>query len=85
MKTYGMHDERNLHMMQTRSYESEVFIAFTHPLQSLLTGFKGNVVCNDTRGDARFAVNEIDLSGIDRARADASAHLRDRRPELYTG
>ncbi|MBN1445072.1 MAG: carbon-nitrogen hydrolase family protein [Candidatus Omnitrophica bacterium] len=39
--TCGMHDERNLHMMQTRSYESECYIAFTHPLQSLITGPKG--------------------------------------------
>ena len=33
--TYGMHDR---HMMQTRSYESEVVIAFCHPAQSLVTG-----------------------------------------------
>jgi len=81
--TYGMHDERNLRMMQTRSYESEVFIAFTHPRQSLLTDPTGEILCNDTHADARFSVTEIDLSHVDRVRAGPSAHLKDRRPELY--
>lgn len=81
--TYGMHDDKNRHMMQTRSFESELFIAFTHPLQSLLTGPAGQVICDDTNQDAAFIVTEIDLSEADTARADDSAHLRDRRPELY--
>ena len=55
--TYGMHDERNLHMMQTRSYESELFIAFTHPQQALLTAPTGQVICNETRDDVSFVVN----------------------------
>jgi predicted amidohydrolase len=83
--TYGMHDEHNLHMMQTRSYESEVFIAFTHPMQSLLTDPTGKIVCNDTGENAQYSVTEIDLSEVDAARAGSSAHLRDRRPDLYTG
>lgn len=72
-------------MMQTRSYESEVFITFTHPLQSLITDPTGNIVCNDTDGDEDFSVTEIDLSKVDEVRASDSAHLRDRRPELYHG
>ena len=81
--TYGMHDERNLHMMQTRSYESEIIIAFTHPKQSLLTSPRGEIVCNDTDADTRFTVTEVDLGETERVRAGRSAHLRDRRPELY--
>jgi omega-amidase len=81
--TYGMHDEKNLRMMQTRSYESEIFIAFTHPLQSLLVDPTGEIICNDTRADVGFSSTEIDLSQIDEVRAGDSAHLKDRRPELY--
>lgn len=81
--TYGMHDERNLWLMRTRSYESEVFIAFTHPQQALLTGPKGEVVANESSESVTYVVNEIDLSEADRVRAGESAHLRDRRPDLY--
>lgn len=82
--TYGMHGEKNLRMMQTRSYESEIFIAFTHPQQSLLTAPNGEILCNDVCTDPCFSVTEIDLSQADEIRAGPSAHLRDRRPELYT-
>jgi predicted amidohydrolase len=81
--TYGMHDARNLYMMQTRSYESEILIAFTHPAQSLITGPSGDIVCNDTNSERRFSVTALDLSRVDQVRAGDSAHLRDRRPELY--
>ena len=39
--TYGMHDDLNLCMMKTRSYENGIFIVFTHPGQSLITDPKG--------------------------------------------
>ena len=81
--TYGMHDDRNLHMMQTRWYESEVVIAFTHPQQSLVTGPLGEIVCNDRSADARFSVTDVDLSEVDRVRGGESGHLRDRRGDLY--
>lgn len=81
--TYGMHDERNLHLMQTRSYESEVFIAFTHPQQSLLTDPTGKIICNATGAAAHYSRNEINLSEVDAVRAGASAHLRNRRPDVY--
>ncbi len=81
--TYGMHDERNLHMMQTRSYESEVFIAFTHPKQSLITGPVGEVVVIQNSEDRSYTITEIDLAEVDKARTAEYAHLRDRRPELY--
>lgn len=81
--TYGMHDVRNLHVMQTRSYESEVFIVFTHPGQSLVTGPTGAVLRNEGSGDGTFALTELDLSQVDQVRSGPSAHLRDRRPDLY--
>jgi N-carbamoylputrescine amidase len=81
--TYGMSDERNLHMMQTRSYESEVFIAFAHPGQSLVTGPAGEVLCNQCDEHQSFALCEVDLSRADALRSSPSSHLRDRRGDLY--
>lgn len=81
--TYGMHDERNLHMMQTRSYESEVYIAFTHPAQALITGPRGEIVANMEAEDARYAITDVELERVDEVRAGPSAHLRDRRPDVY--
>jgi len=82
--TYGMHDELNLCMMRTRSFESELFIAFTHPLQALLTGPSGAIIADETREEVLFIIHEIDLAEVDRVRAGDSAHLKDRRTELYT-
>jgi predicted amidohydrolase len=81
--TYGIHNDKNMHMMQTRSYESELFIAFTHPMQSLLTDPTGQIICNETRKQVTFTMCEIDLLEADKVRAGDSAHLKDRRPELY--
>lgn len=81
--TYGMCDARNLCMMQTRSYESEVWIAFTHPGQALVTGPKGNILTDERSPDAPFVVSELDLTEVDRVRAGPSAHLRDRRADVY--
>jgi len=81
--TYGMSCEKNLCMMRTRSYESEVFIVFTHPRQALITNASGDVICNNEDDRARFAVTEIDLAEVDRTRAGSSAHLKDRRTDIY--
>jgi predicted amidohydrolase len=81
--TYGMHCEQNLRMMQTRSYESEVFIAFTHPAQSLVTAPTGEIVVNDRARDATFTVSELDLAQTDAVRARENSHLGDRRTDLY--
>ena len=83
--TYGMHDEKNLCMMLTRSYESEVFIAFTHPQQALITDPAGNIVTNDEEDRESIVVSEIDLALADKIRAGESAHLKDRRSEVYGG
>jgi predicted amidohydrolase len=81
--TYGMSCDLNLAMMRTRAYESEVFIAFTHPKQSLITGPGGEVVADDRRRNCRFAVTVIDLAAVDRARGAVHSHLKDRQPHVY--
>ena len=81
--TYGMDNELNLCMMRTRSFESEVYIAFTHPRQSLITDPGGNVVLDDRDEGRRYSVTTIDLAQADVRRASPSAHLRDRRTDVY--
>ncbi len=81
--TYGMYGERNLWLMRTRSYESEIFIAFTHPLEALLTGPTGDIVVDEVSEQVAFCANQIDLTEVDRIRGEGS-HLRNRVPERYT-
>ena len=81
--TYGMHDDRNRHLMQTRSWESEIIIAFTHPAQSLITGPRGEILGNEESPINDFVITDIHLNMVDKARAGNSAHLKDRRPDLY--
>jgi omega-amidase len=78
--TYGMHGDLNRCMMRTRSYENGIFVVFTHPGQSLITGPDGAVVCNDEDKGKTYTVTEIDLS---RALADKSGHIIDRRVDVY--
>jgi len=79
--TYGMHGELNLCMMRTRSYENGIFIVFTHPGQSLLTGPRGEVVCNCTEEKQTYVVTEIDLC---KAPANTGGHIVDRRADVYS-
>lgn len=81
--TWGMHNDLNLAMMRTRAYESELFIAFTHPKQSLITGPDGQVVTNDENPEHRYVVSHIDLAAVDTRRTSSSGHLKDRRPDVY--
>jgi len=76
--TYGMHGDLNLCMMRTRSFENGIYIAFTHPGQSLITGPRGNVICNNVDEKQAFSITEIDLSN-----SLLSGHLRDRRTDVY--
>jgi len=78
--TYGMHGDLNLCMMRTRSYENGIFIAFTHPGQSLITGPEGEIVCNEQNETRTFIMTEIDLS---KAPANKGGHIVDRRPDIY--
>jgi predicted amidohydrolase len=72
-------------MMQTRSYESEVFIAFTHPRQSLITDPNGNIIVNNEDEKDSITISEIDISLADQVRSGESAHLKDRRVDVYEG
>ena len=78
--TYGMHGDLNLCMMRTRAYENGIFIVFTHPGQSLITGPNGAVVCDNKDKTQTYTVTEIDLS---EALADKSGHIIDRRTDVY--
>jgi len=78
--TYGMHDDLNLCMMRTRSYENGVFIVFTHPGQSLITDPGGAVVCNNEDAGQTYTVTEIDLAS---APANKGGHIVDRRRDVY--
>ncbi|MCE9615930.1 MAG: carbon-nitrogen hydrolase family protein [Lentisphaerae bacterium] len=81
--THGMHGDLNRCMMRTRSYESEVYVAFTHPEQALLTGPGGEIVVDEERPEIRHVVSTVDLTLVDGVRAGDTAHLRDRRTDLY--
>ena len=78
--TYGMHGDLNLCMMRTRSFENGIFIVFTHPGQSLITGPKGDIVCNNKDKNRSYTITEIDVS---KALADKSGHIIDRRTDVY--
>ena len=78
--TYGMHGDLNLCMMRTRAYENGIYIIFTHPGQSLITNYKGAVVCNNTDEKKTYTVTEIDLS---KAPANKGGHIVDRRTDVY--
>jgi len=78
--TYGMDGDLNLCMMRTRSYENGIFIVFTHPGQSLITGPNGAVQCNSRDETRKYTVTEIDLA---KAPANRGGHIVDRRPDIY--
>ena len=80
--TYGSSSDLNLCMMRTRSMESDIFIAFTHPHQSLITNPKGKVVCNNEDDSQTFTITEIDLNKVDEKRK-TSPHLKNRRTDVY--
>ncbi len=81
--TDGMRDDRNTAMMRTRSYENNIFITFTHPEKSLITGPLGDILCENTDEGSRFVITEIDLSQSDAAAQEEMGHLKDRHPEVY--
>ena len=81
--TYGQHDEKNVMVMRTRSFESETPIVFAHPGQSLFTDAAGDILLNDTFAEPAFSVCEVNLSAVARLRADPESFLRTRRPQAY--
>lgn len=81
--TYGQHDEKNVMLMRTRSFESETPIVFAHPGQSLFTDAAGEVLLNDTFAVPPFSLCEVNLSAVARLRADPESFLRTRQPRAY--
>ncbi len=78
--TYGFHNDLNICIMRTRAFENGIYIIFTHPGQSLITGPKGEIVTNNEDPKQTYTITEIDL---DRATATQNNHIRDRRPDVY--
>lgn len=75
--TYGMWHYDNEWWMRTRSYENELYICFTHPNLSLITGPKGEIVAKLQSSVEDVLVEDLDLSQV------TSNMIKDRRPELY--
>ncbi len=78
MPTYGMWHLDNEWWMRTRSYENGMFVCFTHPNVALITDPKGGVAAKLQSNVPDVLIHEIDLDEV-----TETAHLQDRRPELY--
>jgi predicted amidohydrolase len=83
--TYGMHGEKNDIMMRIRSYESEAFICFCHPLKSLITGPTGEVEAVLTSSRDHYLIHDIDLHVAEKIRKGKESRLRNRVPQVYDG
>ena len=83
LRMTGMSCDMNLAMMRTRSYESEIFIIFTHPRQSLITDSTGKVICDNQRDEETFTITQIDVASVEDTRAKCMSHLNDRRCDVY--
>ena len=81
--TYGQHDEKNVAVMRTRSFENEIPIVFAHPGQSLYTDAAGDILLNDTAAVPPFSVCEVNLTQARKLRADPESFLRTRHPRAY--
>ena len=49
--TYGFWNDLNEAMIRTRSFENELYFAFTHPRQGLVTNTKGKIVAKEEGPD----------------------------------
>ncbi|MFC1737172.1 carbon-nitrogen hydrolase family protein [Candidatus Hydrogenedentota bacterium] len=76
--TYGMCHLDNEWWMRTRSYENEIYIAFTHPEVSLITGPRGQVDAKLESNMPDILVHDIDLDNLPR---DMFPY---RRADIYT-
>jgi hypothetical protein len=68
-------------MMRTRSFENGIYIAFTHPMQSLITGPTGEVITNNGNVNSDFTITEIDIEHAD---INLNRHIADRRLDIYS-
>jgi len=79
--TYGFWNDLNEAMIRTRSYENELYFAFTHPRQGLVTNTKGKIVAKEEGpddGSWGLMIADLDLGDV-----DDHGHMADRRPEIY--
>lgn len=81
--TYGQHDEMNVCLMRTRSFESEIPIVFAHPGQTLITDARGGIVLNDVFAAPPWSVVEVNLARAAALRRDPESFLNTRRPAAY--
>jgi len=75
--TYGMWHLDNEWWMRTRSYENEVFICFTHPNVSLITGPKGEIAAKLQSNVPDVLIHDINLS------ENRDVMFSHRRPDIY--
>ena len=75
--TYGMWHLDNEWWMRTRSYENEIFICFTHPRVSLITGPRGEVAAKLHSNVPDVLIHDIDLS------ENGDVMFSHRRPDIY--
>ena len=79
--TYGFWNDLNEAMIRTRSYEDELYFAFTHPQQSLITGTKGEIIANEKGPDDGSW--DVSITDLDLGFVDDHGHMADRRPDIY--
>ena len=74
---YGGRGDWNTRLMQVRAYENQVYVAFSHPQQSLIIDPAGEVLGECHRDS--ILVRDIDISRPTRSRESITR----RRPETY--
>ncbi len=86
--TWGMHHRDNQIWMQTRAYENGLFVCFTHPMQSFVTGPTGKIEAILESNVEDVLIHDIDLNQIvplrTRTKDVSKTHpIQNRYPELY--
>jgi len=80
----GMYGGINDHMMMTRAYENAAYLAFAHPLDSLIISPGGRVIAaNEEAGREEVVVRRIDLTRARELRLHPESLLSERQPHLY--
>lgn len=74
--SYGSRGEWNDIMLRTRARDNNAYLIFTHPLQSLFIGPKGNVIRN-TMDKEGITYAELEIGNTDRKK------LSKRRPKVF--
>lgn len=80
--SYGGYGKGNECKMRTRSFESEVYICFVHPYESLITNLLGEVEAHLVSNVDGYLIHKIDLKAVEAARSQEGL-LRNLKPEVY--